>query len=70
MIEVIVAVVAGVFAILLELLRRSSNKREKQQQQLLDEIKELKTQVNDLQDSLDEWKSKYYLLLMEMTNNA
>ena len=70
MIEVLIAVITVVGGIIIEMLRRSANKRKDEQQKLLDEIKELKTQVNELQDSLDEWKSKYYLLLLEMTNNA
>ncbi|MCC4303981.1 MULTISPECIES: hypothetical protein [Rhodococcus] len=67
MVEVVVALISLLGVLAVEYLRRASNKRKEAQEELLLEIRELKQQVVHLQESLDEWKSKYYLLLLEMT---
>lgn len=69
MIEAIIIAVSGlVGSVIVEVLRRFFTNRQIQRQEMLDEMRVLKAQVKELQDSLDEWKTKYYQLLMQIGN--
>ncbi len=65
---IIIAVIGLVGTVIVEVLRRFFTNRQTKQQMMLDEMRELKAQVRELQDSLDEWKTKYYQLLMQISN--
>ncbi|MBP2522788.1 hypothetical protein [Rhodococcus sp. PvP104] len=65
---IIIATIGLVGTVIVEVLRRFFNNRQIQRQEMLDEMRALKAQVKELQDSLDEWKTKYYQLLMQISN--
>ncbi|OFV75375.1 hypothetical protein [Rhodococcus erythropolis] len=65
---IIIALIGLVGTVIVEVLRRFFNNRQIQRQEMLDEMRALKAQVKELQDSLDEWKTKYYQLLMQISN--
>ncbi|WP_279163869.1 MULTISPECIES: hypothetical protein [Rhodococcus] len=65
---IIIAVIGLVGSVIVEVLRRFFTNRQIQRQEMLDEMRVLKAQVKELQDSLDEWKTKYYQLLMQISN--
>ncbi|MET8315012.1 hypothetical protein ABZU78_12910 [Rhodococcus erythropolis] len=65
---IIIAVIGLVGSVIVEVLRRFFTNRQIQRQEMLDEMRVLKAQVKELQDSLDEWKTKYYQLLMQIGN--
>lgn len=65
---IIIATIGLVGTVIVEVLRRFFTNRQIQRQEMLDEMRALKAQVKELQDSLDEWKTKYYQLLMQISN--
>lgn len=65
---IIIAVIGLVGTVIVEVLRRFFTNRQEQRQQMIDEMRALKAQVKELQDSLDEWKTKYYQLLRQISN--
>ena len=66
MIELLIAVVTVVGAIIVEFIRRSNRKTDELKQQIV-----LLTQkVDELQDEVVEWQSKYLLLLHQLTKEV
>ena len=57
-----VALITAVGGIILEMLRRSNNKTDA----LREEIRELKKQVDLLEDEVIEWQEKYLNVLRQM----
>ena len=65
---IIIAVIGLVGTVIVEVLRRFFTNRQIQRQEMIDEMRALKAQVKELQDSLDEWKTKYYQLLRQISD--
>ena len=66
---IIIAIIGIAGTVVVEVLRRILTNRQTKQQQMLDEMRALQSQVKELQDSLDEWKTKYYQLLLDISQN-
>jgi len=71
--EVMIAITAGLTALLLEVVRRVLGRKEVVFDQSIQQTKEFRAQIKELQDRQDfldcdlaKWKEKYYVLMAEL----